>query len=155
MQLQRTSAEAVTLHFTNGSVTLGPTSTTIGDYLITEPGEYDVAGIAVDAGEGYAVISGDQQHLLVTGPELSQRALDALLLLEGVGIMVVWPPAGESEATRSLARVIADLEPRVVVVLGSPALTTAVTGQAGTVADRVKIQAADLEAEDRRVWVLD
>ncbi len=153
MTITRPKPTEATFQFSSGTVYVLPTGFKVNDYLIDRPGEYDVSGIAFDAGEGYSLIHAEQQRVLVIPADHTNLANDTMSELEDVELVVTWSDA-DDDRRKLLARLIADLEPRGVVVFGTADEAKALTGQAVEPVSKLKLQSSDLQGEELRVWTV-
>ena len=150
MIVQRTG-DAVSLQFTQATVQVKPDHFVVNDYSIDMPGEFDVAGVSFEVGEGFSVLNADGMRLLVVFQTHPALSLEKISSVEDVELVVVY--AEEDQKHRNdLASIINDLEPRGIVVVGSAEDTKALTGKTVESASKAKISSSDLEGEERSVW---
>lgn len=141
------------LQFASATVELTANGLTVNDYVIENPGEYDVAGIGFEVGEGYALVYADSLRVLVIEPAHPKLSAESVTALEDIQLVVV-PADASAEQQKAVANLIHNLEPRGIVVVGSVDEAKLITGQTVEAQLKVKIQASDLETEEMRVWTV-
>ena len=151
MIIQRVGSDDVSLQFAKATVLIKPDHFLVNDYSIDMPGEFDVAGISFEVGEGFSVINGDSLRLLVVLQNHPALSSDAISKVEDVELVIAYAET-DPKHRNDLATIISDLEPRGIVVMGSAEDTKALTGKTVESSSKVKISSGDLEGEEISVW---
>ena len=153
MIISRPSPTDVALHCSTATVYLVTNGLLVNEYRIDRPGEYDVAGIAFEVGEGYALMHSDGLRIVAIEPGPAKLAVEAIKALEDIELVIV-PAEPDASRRKAIANLLNECEPRGVVVLGTADDTKALAGQSVEPSPKVKIVAADLTGEELRVWAV-
>lgn len=157
MTIQRRASGETELQFGPTTVSILPdgfgVSDSHGSYQITNPGEYDVAGIGFEVGEGYALVHAESLRILVIEPTHPKLSAESITALEGIQL-VVTPAEASGEQQKKFANLLHDLEPRGVVIVGDASEAKLITGQTVEPQAKIKILPADVADEEMRVWAI-
>lgn len=128
----------------------------IGDIVLPGPGEYETNGVFAEVDRDIAHFHAEEMVLVYLGHRKRQVTQEELGHLENVDVLLVAVDSEAKDELQSITKLIRDIEPRVVVLMGiaNADAFQKVDGEAPEVVPTLKITKNDLPEEGRKVYIL-
>ncbi len=158
MQISRLGSNQIELKTRQG-VVVADSQLRIGTVTIDGPGEYDVAGIAIQGllGEGQTIyVLGMEDVRLCLVPEKPQRFNQALIEQMGSIDIAIVPVVG-ADTLADTVTLINDLEPNLVIPMGDSKAVEEFAKHSGVTSEPVtalKVTKSTLSPDERQTVIL-
>lgn len=127
----------------------------LGELVIDEPGEYEVAGVQLDWIDGViqVYLEGINVGHIKKGQVFSDEELEKL---NGIDILLIGVGGGEFAETKTAVNIVSQIEPSVVIPMYGANLEefTKQEGSASEPMDEYKVTKADLPVDGRDIIIL-
>ena len=127
----------------------------LGSFSVTEPGEYEVGGIQLEAIDGVSqvFIEGMVVGHIKNAKTLSETELEKL---SSINILLIGVGGGEFGETKTAIETINQIDPQLVIPMHGGNIEDFIKAEAANsvAQDELKINKADLSADERQVVIL-
>lgn len=128
----------------------------INDFKLSEPGEYDVAGIRVESNNDITFFNIDGNSLAYLGKRKNPLTNEEINDLENVDVLMVPVGGGDVLSPKEAMEIIKNLEPKIVIPMYYQDISefSKLDGVVPEVLDELKIKNELTEEAIRRIIVL-